>query len=108
MTGLLADPLLAGLTAARLAVVVLGAVVAARGVRGYRLTGNRLMLALGVAFALVTVDPVVTAAAGAVLDGRTTGFVSQATTLALYGTAFSLVLVALYWGPDSQSSQRDA
>jgi hypothetical protein len=107
VTGLLADPLLAGLAAARLAVVALGAAVAVRGIRGYRRTGNRLMLALGVAFALITANPVVTVVAGALLDNRTMGFVAPATTLVLYGTAFALVLVALYWRPGSRSGQRD-
>lgn len=96
MSAALSDPLLAGLAVARLAVVALGAAVAYRGFRSYRRTGERAMLAFGVAFGLIAADPLVTALAGLLLDPRTVGYVAVAGDVVLYGAAFSLVLVALY------------
>ena len=94
------DPILAALSLAYLAVLALGLAVAARGLRGYRRTGSRLMLALGVAFALLSVKPVVAAVTGLLVDARTVGYVRVTSDVLLSGTAFALVLVALYAGRD--------
>ena len=92
----LADPLFAVFTVARLAVVGLGAVVSYRGFRGYRRTGSRAMLAFGVAFALITANPLVALVADQVLDPRTVGYVVVASNVVLYGAAFALILYAIY------------
>lgn len=90
------DPLTLALSAAYLGVVGLGVAVARRGVAGYRRTGSRAMLAFGVAFALISLDPVVALAGNLLLAPATTGYVLVAADVLLFGTAFSLVLYALY------------
>ena len=92
MTGLL----FWGLAVARLLVFGLGAAVAWRGVRGYRRTGSRPLLAFGVAFALISLDPLVAPLAETFFGARTVGYVVVAGDVVLFGTAFSLVLYALY------------
>lgn len=90
------DAVLIVLVAARLAVFGLGVAVAVRGIRGYRRTGSRALLAFGVAFALISLDTLLAPAARLLLDARTAGVVSVAGGVVLFGTAFSLVLYALY------------
>lgn len=89
-------PLLLGLAIARLLVLALGAAIAVRGVRGYRRTGSRPLLAFGVAFALISVAPLVGPLTGTFFSARTVGYVTVAGDVVLYGAAFSLVLYALY------------
>jgi hypothetical protein len=90
------DPVLVVLSVARIGVVILGLAVAARGLRGYRRTGNRALLAFGVAFGLISLNPFVGMAAGTFFDARTTGYVAFGSDVVLFGTAFSLVLYTLY------------
>lgn len=90
------DAVLVVLVAARLVVFGLGVAVALRGIRGYRRTGSRALLAFAVAFALISLDTLLAPAARVFLDARTVGVVSVAGEVVLFGTAFSLVLYALY------------
>jgi len=85
-----------GLVVARLAVFGLGVAIAVRGFRGYRRTGSRPLLAFGVAFTLLSLDPLVGPLLGQFLGARTVGYVAVAGDVVLYGGAFSLVLYALY------------
>jgi hypothetical protein len=90
------DPVVVVLGVARLGVAVLGLAVAARGVRGYRRTGSHPLLAFGVAFTLISVNPLVALVVGTFFGARTVGYASVASDVVLYGAAFSLVLYALY------------
>jgi hypothetical protein len=92
------DPVLLALAAANWAVLAVGLGIAVRALRGYRRTGSALMLALGVAFALLSVKPVVIAGADILLAPRTAGYAAVAGDVAFSGTAFAVVVAALYAG----------
>ena len=80
----------------RLLVFGLGIAIAVRGVRGYLRTGSRPLLAFGVAFALISVEPLVPPLVGTFSSARTVGYAAVVSDVVLFGAAFSLVLYALY------------
>ena len=84
------------LVVARLLVFALGVAIAVRGFRGYRRTGSRPLLAFGVAFALISVEPIVGPLTGFYFSARTVGYATVTADVVLFGAAFSLVLYALY------------